>query len=213
MSEIIRFTDNIQDLSNEQGFQFEFSCERCGNGYRSPYQANRAEQGRGLLRGVGSLFGGKLQQLSSASQQLQWDRGTNSKAKDKAMKEAVEAVADQFHQCRGCSDWVCGPVCWNHDIGQCLRCSPHIVDEISKAQAAAQVEQVRDKVRATDWTQDLDLTTRAMVACPSCGEHVNGGKFCHACGEQLAATAFCGGCGGRLAAGAKFCAECGTPAP
>lgn len=102
MSEIIAFTDNIRDLSNENGYQFEFVCERCGNGYRSEYRANIAERGRGLLRGAGSLFGGKLEQLSGASLQLSYDRGTNSKAKDKAMAAAVESVRDQFRQCRGC---------------------------------------------------------------------------------------------------------------
>lgn len=213
VSEIIRFTDNIRDLSNENGFQFEFHCERCGNGYRSPYQPNRVEQGRGLLRGVGSLFGGKLQQISSATQQLQWDRGTNSKAKDKAMKEAVEAVSDQFTQCRGCGDWMCKPVCWNHEIGQCLRCAPSVGDEISKAQAAAQVEQIQQKVRETDWTENLDLTTRAKVTCGSCGERVEGGKFCPSCGDKLTKSAFCTECGNEMPAGAKFCSECGTPAP
>jgi hypothetical protein len=212
MSEIIGFTDNIRDLSNENGYQFEFVCERCGNGYRSPYRNNVAERGRGLLRSAGSLFGGKLEQLSSASMQLSYDRGTNSKAKDKAMAEAVESVRDQFRQCRGCGNWVCEPVCWNHEIGQCLVCSPSIAEEISKAQAAAQIEQVQDKVRQTDWTADLNLTTRARVACPHCQAQVDGGKFCPQCGGQLAAMTFCTECGSQLAPGARFCPECGTPA-
>jgi hypothetical protein len=212
VSEIIRFTDNIRDLSNENGFQFEFVCERCGNGYRSPFEANRVEQGRGLLRSVGSLFGGKLADLSNATQQFQWDRGTNSKGKDKAMIAAVAAVEDEFKQCRGCGDWVCVPVCWNHEIGQCLQCSPSVAEEVSKAQAAAQVEQIQQKVRETDWTADLNLTTRAKVTCGSCGEKVDGGKFCPSCGEKLAKTSFCTECGSQIADGAKFCAECGHPA-
>ncbi|MBN9609591.1 MAG: zinc ribbon domain-containing protein [Actinobacteria bacterium 69-20] len=206
------FTDNIRDLSNENGFQFEFVCERCGNGYRSPYVNNLAERGRGLLRGAGSLFGGKLEQLSHASMQLAYDRGTNSKSKDRAMAEAVEAVRDQFKQCRGCGNWVCVPVCWNHDIGQCLVCSPSVAEEISRAQAAAQVEQIHEKVRQTDWTADLDLTTRAKVTCPNCSAKIDGGKFCPECGGKLSASTFCTECGSEMAAGAKFCGECGHSA-
>jgi hypothetical protein len=212
MSEIIGFTDNIRDLSNENGFQFEFVCERCGNGYRSPFQNNIMERGRGLLRGAGSLFGGKLQELSWATQQLAYDRGTNSKAKDKAMAEAVDAVRDQFQQCRGCGNWVCVPVCWNHEIGQCLVCSPSVAEEISRAQAQAQVEQIHQKTRETDWTADLNLTTRAKVTCPHCNAKIDGGKFCPSCGQKLAQTSFCSECGSQLAEGVKFCPECGHAA-
>jgi hypothetical protein len=27
----IEFTDNFEDLSTDQGFQFKFRCERCGD--------------------------------------------------------------------------------------------------------------------------------------------------------------------------------------
>ena len=58
MSERVYFTDNFRDLSNAEGYQFEFVCERCGNGYRSEYVADTMERGRGLLRSAGSLLGG-----------------------------------------------------------------------------------------------------------------------------------------------------------
>jgi hypothetical protein len=31
---LIQFTRNYQDLSTDQGYQFEFSCDRCGNGVK-----------------------------------------------------------------------------------------------------------------------------------------------------------------------------------
>jgi ribosomal protein L32 len=120
----------------------------------------------------------------NAAQTLSWDRGTNSKAKDKALTAAVEVVRPKFKQCRGCGNWVCADVCWNHEIGQCVVCSPLVAEEISRAQAAAQVEQIRQKTREHDWTSELDLTTRAKVACPSCGAMVEGGKFCAECGTK-----------------------------
>ena len=52
-----------------------------------------------------------------------------------------------------------------------------------------------------------------LVACPACNAQVPPGKFCAECGQTLAAPAKknCTNCGVELAAGAKFCAECGTP--
>jgi hypothetical protein len=207
MGDIVAFTDNINDLSNEDGYQFEFICERCGNGYRSPYQADLKERGRGLLRSAGSLFGGKLAEISGAAEQL--DRNTNSAAKDKAMRAAVEAVKGEFKQCRNCGNWVCESVCWNADIGQCLTCSPNVGDVMSAAQAAAQVDQIRDKARTVDWTADLDMQNRARVQCPQCGASVQGGKFCPDCGAAMSKSVFCGNCGAEMAGGKKFCSECG----
>jgi len=84
------------------------------------------------------------------------------------------------------------------------------VDEISRAQAAAQVEQIRSKTREKDWTEELDLTTRAKVNCPQCGAAVDGGKFCPECGGKLAKVLFCTNCGAEQKEGTKFCSECGT---
>jgi hypothetical protein len=208
MAGIIPFTDNYRDLSNDRGYQFEFVCERCGNGYRSPFQMDKVATGKNLLKGLGRLTGGKLQELGWASDQVV-DRSTNSPAKDRALGVAVEAVKDQFKQCRGCGNWVCAALCWNHDIGQCLTCSPSVAEEVSRAQAEAQVQQIREKVKDTDWTADLDLTTRAKVKCPSCGAPAEGGKFCASCGAPLDPTKHCTNCGAELKADTKFCGECG----
>jgi len=35
---MIFFTDNYQDRSTNDGYQFEFFCRRCGNGYSSSFQ-------------------------------------------------------------------------------------------------------------------------------------------------------------------------------
>jgi hypothetical protein len=209
---IVPFTDNYEDQSNAEGYQFKFYCERCGNGYQSPFQADLKERGRGLLRAAGGLLGGRLSDLSNAAESFAWNRGTNSKAKDKALAEAVESVRPHFAQCRGCGNWVCNEVCWNAEIGQCAQCSPFVGEELSRAQAAAQIEQIQEKVRETDWTSDLDVTTRAKVSCPACNAKVDGGKFCPECGEKLARTRFCSECGAEVDADAKFCGECGTKA-
>lgn len=209
MAKIIAFTDNIRDLSNATGYQFEFVCERCGNGYRGEFYKDKKEMGRGLLRGASALMGGKLADLSNAAESFQWDRGTNSPAKNKAMEASVEAVKDEFKQCRGCGNWVCVPVCWNHDVGQCLTCSPSVAEEVSRAQAEAQVQQIREKATTVDWTKDLDMANRAKVECNECGAKIEGGKFCPECGAATSKKVFCTNCGAEEKGGAKFCSECG----
>lgn len=210
VADVVPFTDNFSDISNTQGYQFEFRCERCGNGYRSAFQRDAVETGRGVLRAVGSFFGGKLQDLSYSADQWRYDRATNSAAKDRALAAAVKEISPSFRQCRGCSDWMCADQCWNTEIGQCLRCSPSVAEEISRAQASAQRDQIWDRARDRDWTRDLDLDTRAHLTCPSCGVKAEGGKFCAACGSSLAPTVHCTECGKPSTAGAVFCGDCGT---
>jgi len=206
------FTDNVRDLSNNNGYQFEFVCERCGNGHRSPFVRDKGDMGRSLLRSVGDLLGSSGNRLNQVANAMDWNRGTNSAAKDRAMDEAVVTVREEFRQCRGCGDWVCHNVCWNVEIGQCLNCSPSVVEELSRAQAAAQVEQMREQTRAADWTSHLDISTRATVTCPGCQAKVDGGKFCSTCGTSLAPVAVsCRSCGfEQNAAGSAFCGECGS---
>jgi hypothetical protein len=208
---LVPFTDNVQDLSNTEGYQFEFHCERCGNGYRSPFKRDKMETGRGLLRAVGSMFGGVAADVSRSVEQWRYDRATNSPAKDKALTEAVDSVRDEFKQCRGCGDWMCVASCWNGEIGQCLRCAPVVGEEMARAQAAAQRDQIWERAQQQDWTGNLDLTTRAVVACPDCGSRVDGGKFCSSCGASLVPKTRCPGCGHTgNKVGAMFCAECGA---
>jgi hypothetical protein len=207
---MVPFTNNFHDLSNAEGYQFEFYCERCGNGYRSAFQRDKVEMGRGLLRAVGSLFGGAVEEVSRSAEQWRYDRATNSPAKDKALTAAVGEISPSFRQCRGCGDWMCKSLCWNDEIGQCLRCSPIVAEEVARAQSAAQRDQIWQKAREQDWTADVDVATRAKLDCPSCGLKVDGGKFCSACGASLAMPVACGGCGSTAnKPGAVFCSECG----
>ncbi len=209
MTEAVPFTDNVRDLSNSDGYQFEFRCERCGNGYRSAFQPDVRQRGQRLVRGVGNLFGGALSELSSAADQL-LDRGTNSVAKDRALRGAGQEIADRFHQCRGCGDWVCEDVCWNDQVGQCVRCSPVITEQLAQLQAEARRNQLVDQLSTTDLIQGLAVGQQAQPRCPSCGAQAAGGKFCSECGASLRQEQTCPSCAAVNPVGAKFCSECGT---
>jgi hypothetical protein len=205
---LIQFVQNYDDLSTDRGYQFKFHCDRCGNGYMSGFQASVVGTAGSLLRAAGSLLGGVFSSAGNGAYEIQ--QAVGGPAHDSALRAAVEEVRPNFKQCRNCAKWVCNEVCWNSKRGLCTDCAPKSEVVIAAAQAEAQVEQIREKIRAKDQTQDLNLDDDAVVLCPKCGGETGGGRFCGECGAPLAKKTFCTGCGAEMLPGAKFCPGCGA---
>ena len=129
----IEFTQNYSDLSTDQGFQFKFFCDRCGNGYMSSFQSNPLGMAGGLLRAAGGLFGGILGNAGNSAYDIQ--RAVGGPQHDAALKAAVDEIKPHFHQCKRCGTWVCGEVCWNADRSLCKQCAPILQEELASAQA------------------------------------------------------------------------------
>ena len=75
------FTSNYNDLSDENGYQFEFRCDICGSGYRSEFQRSAIGTASSLLGGASNLIGG-LWGASSAANTAKsiTDRGARDEA-------------------------------------------------------------------------------------------------------------------------------------
>jgi hypothetical protein len=209
---VIAFTRNYTDHSNDTGYQFEFHCDKCGNGYRSSFQTSALGVGSKLARGLGSLLGGN--HLFDAARAGEYMKdGLRGPAWDSAFTKAIEEIKPKFHQCSRCGIWVCPEVCWNGGRQQCLGCAPDLALEAASAQARIAVDQLNDKMRQHDQTGGVDPSAQMLAACPSCHARLDAGaKFCSGCGKPVGggvAKAFCSGCGAQLAAGAKFCSGCG----
>jgi hypothetical protein len=204
----IEFVKNYDDLSTDQGFQFRFHCDRCGNGFQSTFIANKVGMAGGLLRAAGGLFGGVLGSAGHSAYEIQ--RAVGGPAHDNALREAVQEIKPLFNQCRRCGTWVCKEVCWNGEKGLCKECAPNLTEEVASAQATAARSQVQTKAMETDQTQGVDVSRQATATCGSCGASAGPGKFCAECGSPLAQKTNCASCSAELAAGAKFCPECGT---
>ena len=56
----IQFTRNHNDHSTDKGFQFEFICDRCGNGFMSEFKSSVAGLASSALRTAGDIFGGHV---------------------------------------------------------------------------------------------------------------------------------------------------------
>ncbi len=205
---LIQFTRNHTDHSTDRGYQFEFFCDRCGNGFMTHFQASAMGLAGSALRTVGSLFGGVLGSAGSSAYEI--ERAVQGPAHDRAFQQAVEESKPNFHQCPKCSHWVCVNVCWNAKRGLCYDCAPNLETELASAQAQATIEQMRQRVQEQDLTRDLDLKSEAAALCPGCGARTQGGKFCPECGKPLHAKGECPRCGTQVESGAKFCPECGN---
>ncbi|HNT30516.1 MAG TPA: zinc ribbon domain-containing protein [bacterium] len=207
----IPFTDNYQDLSNDQGYQFKFVCERCGNGYMSNFKKSSTGLLSNALNIAGGLFGGKISTIANTSDDVH--RMTAGPAHDKAFEEAIEEIRPKFIQCPRCNNWVCRDHCWNEKKGLCKQDAPDLGVEMAAAQSDRSVEEIHrhaamaeeDKKLATEnWRQNI------KASCPKCEAPLaTNAKFCPECGEALKARTTCPACNAKIEPGNKFCPECG----
>lgn len=205
---VIEFVQNYDDLSTDQGYQFKFYCNHCGNGYLSSFIPNKLGMAGGLLRAAGGLFGGVLGNAGNSAYDLQ--RTIGGPAHDNALRESVQEIKPLFLQCRRCGDWVCEKICWNKGKGLCKRCAPILEEELASAQAQAAMEQVNSRAREVDQTGGINVATDVSAACPHCGAPATGSKFCSECGGAMTPKTHCSECNSDIKAGAKFCPECGA---
>lgn len=212
MTDQIELISNYEDQSTERGFQFEFRCDRCDAGFRTPFKAWAVGTASGLLDSASSLLGGVLSSVAEVGEEVRsagWE-----KAHDAAFTEALKEIRPKLVQCPRCSSWVCRKSCWNTKRGLCKECAPDMGVEMSAAQASRSVEEAwthaamaeEDKKLAKEhWRQTI------RASCPNCEAPLAvNAKFCPECGAKLKDPGHCTECGGKLTPDAKFCPECGT---
>lgn len=210
----IAFTKNYTDHSNAQGYQFEFHCDKCGNGYRSSYVTSTMGLATGLLGAAASLFGGLAGQAANAGEHLKDAmRGQNW---DHAFAAAINEIKPKFFQCKRDGKWVCPDVCWNYKAVLCKDCAPDFTEESAAAQAnalkGAVAEQLAAKASSADLVGKLDVKAQQAASCPHCAAPSTGSRFCGSCGKPMAAAPVaCSKCKAEIPGPAKFCPDCGTP--
>ena len=211
MSQDINFTSNYQDESTDNGFQFEFKCDRCGSGTRSSFKSFLAGTASQVMGTVGNLFGGIFSQASELTNNVK--SATWENAHDKAFVDATHELSDKFIQCPKCNAWVCRQKCWNDKKGLCKSCAPDLGVEMAAAQASKSVEEVwahaamaeEDKKLGTEvWREGI------KASCPKCEAPLSANtKFCPNCGAEVKSSSQCAKCGAKLQPNSKFCPDCG----
>lgn len=214
------FTRNYTDHSNSTGFQFEFHCDKCGNGHRSAFRHNALGTAASVLKAAGALFGGALGRAGRGASYLK--DALRGPAWDAAFKDAIDECRPKFRQCTRCGKWVCPEVCFNQPRGLCEACAPDLNEEVPAIQAQVAVEQARRDARKADQLRGFDVETVGVAppgsdVCPKCRAPLSpGARFCAACGAEAVArpiaAKFCAQCGGGLEPNARFCGSCGAAA-
>jgi len=211
--EKIEFTRNYHDQSTNEGFQFEFVCDRCGSGFRTEFDGFAAARVAGGLQTASNLLGGlfgRAAQLGEDVRSAAWE-----KAHDKAFREAATKLKPDFRQCPRCSAWVCRRQCWNDGKGLCKNCAPDLGVEMAAAQSSRTVEEIwaHSKMAEDDRAMLKEESWRegATASCPKCEAPLPAKtKFCPGCGARIGEATACAKCGAKLEAGAKFCGDCGS---
>ena len=203
----IPFTSNYTDLSSQRGYQFQFFCRKCGNGYMSTFQASKLNAAANAANVAASLLGGIFGRAAQSANALQsYVAGPQH---DSALDAAVREISPLFKQCTRCGQWVCEPVCWNKKAGLCENCAPDLDEEIAAAQAQAARQQATEKARDVDYLAQRNLAQVVAALCPSCGAKTQGGRFCPECGTSISPKRKCAHCGAEADGTPKFCPECG----
>ena len=130
------FTSNYSDLSDENGYQFEFRCDVCGSGYRSEFIRSQVGTAGTILQGASGLIGGLwgASRVASTARDVV-DRG----ARDEALKKASNEIMQLFQRCPRCSKWV-DETCWNDQRNLCVGCAPKLATEMEAERQAVEIE-------------------------------------------------------------------------
>ncbi|MEO8878327.1 MAG: zinc ribbon domain-containing protein [Polyangiaceae bacterium] len=166
---LIAFTKNHQDLSTDRGYQFNFYCDKCGNGYMTSFQASVIGTAGSVLRAAGSIFGGVVSSAGNGAYEMQ--RAVGGPAHDSAFKAAVDECKGHFCQCRNCGSWVCPEVCFNAQAGQCKTCAPDFDTQFASNHAHAKVDaargQLSEAAQKVDYVHGADLGANAVWHAPA----------------------------------------------
>jgi membrane protease subunit (stomatin/prohibitin family) len=208
----IEFVRNYHDTSTDNGFQFEFFCDRCGTGYRSRFQPSATGTINGVMNAASSVFGGIFNTAANLTNQVRsaaWE-----KAREDAFINASQEIMPEFVQCPRCQAWVCREKCWNTKRGLCKNCAPDMGVEMSAAQASRSVEEVWAHAAMSDEDKKLsegNWSETIHATCPKCEAPLTtNAKFCPECGAAVKLERHCTQCGALIQPNAKFCADCGA---
>lgn len=217
MSSEIYFSNNYRDLCQEHGtgagFQFEFSCRRCQDTWRSPFEAYTSARVAGWVgKGVGAawgLLGRTGNGMSSAADGLAGAGYGN--ARDSSFQRAISNAQGHFNRCPRCTDYVCNR-CWNAGQGICLSCAPDTAAEALAAQQRGLNDAVAERAYAVGQQggQQFDVTAARQLVCPQCRTETHGTAFCPGCGFHLAQPSNCTNCQAVVPEGSAFCPGCGS---
>lgn len=208
-------TKRYVDRSKSTGFQFEFFCDRCDTGYKTPFRIHAL--------GVVTSLWEATETKSEKEKAKELDFNTLKKEVSKflfkgkawieAYTEAMEEAQKYFKHCTHCSRWVCPKTCYNENAAMCLMCKPYTEKEKAElaAKEAAEAKRKQSFFRTEQAPAKQPEPKDTHVDCPHCGQRNPESVFCADCGGRIIQDVFCTGCGSKWSTRnkMKFCPRCG----
>jgi membrane protease subunit (stomatin/prohibitin family) len=209
------FVKNYEDMSDDNGYQFKFYCDICGDGFMTAYRqapfaktrsllgaaTNIGNIGGSILGRGGGMFGG-AKGAADSMHDAKW-----REAKEKALDDAVAEAKAHFTKCPSCAKYV-DATCWNEQVLMCVECAPRQAVVVQKAKAQAFVQKAGEAMQSKDMSAEIAAAEEVRIICPNCKKPTTSGKFCEACGAPLEKQA-CPNCAASNSLTARFCNNCG----
>ncbi|MFI1093356.1 zinc ribbon domain-containing protein [Streptomyces sp. NPDC020917] len=213
----IYFSNNYRDLCEQNGtgagFQFEFSCGRCYDTWRSPFEPyTGARMASWVNKGVSAAWGMLGRTGSGVSSAADGLAGAGyGSARDAAFQRAISNAEGHFNRCPRCTHYVCNR-CWNAGQGICLTCAPDTAAEAVAARQRGLNDMVSEQAYAAGQQAGtgFDAAAPRQLVCPQCRAETHGTPFCPGCGHRMAQDDSCSSCQTAVPQGAAFCPTCGT---
>ena len=157
------FTRNYTDHSNDTGYQFEFHCDKCGNGYRSSFQASALGVGSKIAKGLGSLFGGS--KLWSAGDAADTSRtACAARAGTTRSRRRSRRSSRSSTSARAAATGSAPRSAGTKRAASAKRCAPDLAEEAAHHQAHIAPQQVAEKMRNVDRSGTSTRTRRCSRA-------------------------------------------------
>jgi membrane protease subunit (stomatin/prohibitin family) len=217
----MRMPSNYDVRNDGIGPYAVFYCERCDREVRT-----QPDVGGTIARDIGKeAVGGMLRNIpifggAAAERVTGEDPRYITHLSPQQLEKAWQQVQDRFHECPTCM-LLCCPSCWDPKSGYCTTDTPRSAEiaEAEGEQAASAIKGFASAFGLGDvFKQVAEAAKQAstntdLARCPNgCTTAPAGAKFCAECGSpmiQPAPAAKCPNCG-TDPKGGKFCPECGT---
>lgn len=188
MADIIHMS-SYNDLSNDNGYQFEFVCGHCNAAYRSTFKRSVVGTVAGVLGTAGNIFGGVFGTASTIGEKVK--SFSSQKAHDDALQKAQdEVVLPNLIQCPQCQKWVCKAKCFDTAKNLCKSCLGEPTNSSPVADTASSAQTIKDATKSMGLDKfgvDIDkILNQTTPPCPSCKTPLApGSKFCPNCGSKI----------------------------
>ncbi len=171
----IEFTDNYQDLSTDNGYQFKFFCQCCGNGYMSSWKANTLGVAGGLLRGAGQPLRRSAAAVPARAPTTV-QHAIGGPAHDSASRRPWRRSSPSSSSASAAASGSARRSAGTRSGASARTARPSSSGSSPPSRPPSPWSRPSRSCAQQDLTEGIDLKAEAAVLCPHCGAEAQGGQ-------------------------------------